>query len=320
MKSPQSVCRPVFDHLPLKPKNPKGSSWGLWGEDDQLGTLNLITEDVVRIAASEVTLGRVVNLNLPLNVPLKPMNPRRKPCAHTLIPKGHANDDELDFNTQRSSHWDGLRHFPYTDTKQFYNGVTQHEIETSDILGIQTIAAKPIVTRGVLLDWYTYALKNKLPHRPFTNQHIPLKELLVVAQEQKVTFRRGDVLLIRTGWTAAYTQLSHEEKEQLGGRDDRASCGVEATEEAIRWHWERGFAAVASDTVAYEAWPSPKPWGVCMHEVFLSGWGMPIGECWDLEELSETCKTLDRWTFLLTSQPLNLPGGVASPPNAMAIF
>lgn len=33
--------------------------------------------------------------SLPLHVPLKPMNPRRKPCAHTLIAKGHANDDEV---------------------------------------------------------------------------------------------------------------------------------------------------------------------------------------------------------------------------------
>lgn len=173
------------------------------------------------------------------------------------------------------------------------------------------VAIKPIVTRGVLLDWYSFAVKNGLPHRAFTNQAIPLKQLLQVAREQRVTFRRGDVRIIRTGWAAAYSKLSTEEKERLGGRYDRASIGVEATEEFFRWHWEQQFAAVASDTVAYEAWPSPKPWGVCMHEVLLSGWGTPIGECWDLEELSETCRKLNRWTFLLTSQPLNLPGGVA---------
>ena len=182
------------------------------------------------------------------------------------------------------------------------------------------VATNPIVTRGVLLDWYSFAVKNGLPHRAFTNQAIPLEQLLQVAREQRVTFRRGDVLIIRTGWTAAYSKLSTEEKERLGGRDDRASIGVEATEEYFRWHWEQQFAAVASDTVAYEAWPSPKPWGVCMHEVLLSGWGTPIGECWDLEELSETCRKPNRWTFLLTSQPLNLPGGVASPPNATAVF
>lgn len=133
------------------------------------------------------------------------------------------------------------------------------------------MAEKPIVSRGVLLDWYAYAQRKNLPHRPFTNQAIPLCELLEVSRDQGVTFRRGDILVIRTGWVAAYSQLTDTEKERLGGRDDRASCGVEATEEAIRWHWEQGFSAVASDTVAYEAWPSLKPWGVCLHEVSDQG-------------------------------------------------
>lgn len=47
---------------------------------------------------------------------------------------------------------------------------------------------------------------------------------------------------------------------------------------------------------------------------------MPIGESWDLEELSRACVEQNRWTFMLTSQPLNLVNGVASPPNAMAIM
>ena len=55
-------------------------------------------------------------------------------------------------------------------------------------------------------------------------------------------------------------------------------------------------------------------------QVFLSGWGMPIGENWDLEALSLACAERGKWTFFLTSQPLNVPSGVASPPNAMAIL
>ncbi len=72
------------------------------------------------------------------------MNPPRKQCVHRITAKGHANDDEvfkilylnqplarllqLDLNTQNSSHWDGLRHYPYQDTNQYYNGVTQEDI------------------------------------------------------------------------------------------------------------------------------------------------------------------------------------------------
>lgn len=69
------------------------------------------------------------------------MNPLRKACTHNIIAKGHANDDELDVNTQGSSHWDGLRHFPYQETLAYYNGVKQADIsgaDANDKLGIQS--------------------------------------------------------------------------------------------------------------------------------------------------------------------------------------
>lgn len=50
---------------------------------------------------------------------------------------------------------------------------------------------------------------------------------------------------------------------------------------------------------------------VSMHEVLLGGWGCPIGEFFALEELSEMCKQQKRWTFFLTSEVCNVPGGVA---------
>jgi hypothetical protein len=47
---------------------------------------------------------------------------------------------------------------------------------------------------------------------------------------------------------------------------------------------------------------------------------MPIGELWDLEALAEMCEKEKRWNFFLASAPLNVPGGIASPPNALAVF
>ena len=51
------ISRPRFDELPLKQSDPKGSAWGLWGDQDERGTLNLITDDVVRAASAEAVLG-----------------------------------------------------------------------------------------------------------------------------------------------------------------------------------------------------------------------------------------------------------------------
>lgn len=57
-----NVQRPAFDELPFRKGDPKGSAWNLWGNDDELGTLNLITEDVTRAAAAEVKVGKAVSL------------------------------------------------------------------------------------------------------------------------------------------------------------------------------------------------------------------------------------------------------------------
>lgn len=116
----------------------------MYGERDELGTLNLLTPEVVLAAKSEIVTGETISLkfeaasiivigpnitdSLPLNVPIVPMNPARRPCSHRFVIKPNANDDELDINTQSSSQWDGLRHFPYQASRKFYGGFTQEDI------------------------------------------------------------------------------------------------------------------------------------------------------------------------------------------------
>jgi hypothetical protein len=47
--------------------------------------------------------------------------------------------------------------------------------------------------------------------------------------------------------------------------------------------------------------------------------GLPLGELWDLEALAADCAADGRYECFFTSAPINLPQGVASPPNALAI-
>lgn len=44
---------PSFTSLPLREGDPPHSAWGLYGADDQLGTLNRLTDERVKNAASE---------------------------------------------------------------------------------------------------------------------------------------------------------------------------------------------------------------------------------------------------------------------------
>jgi hypothetical protein len=106
-------------------------------------------------------------------------------------------------------------------------------------------------------------------------------------------------------------------------------AGLEGTEEMLRWIWDEGFAAVAGDAISFEVYPPQKGYkreggeevrGLFMHEYLLPGWGMPVGELFDLEGLSRLCKEEGRYEFFVTAAPLNMPGGVSSPPNCIAIF
>jgi hypothetical protein len=53
------------------------------------------------------------------------------------------------------------------------------------------------------------------------------------------------------------------------------------------------------DIVAFQAEPS-------LHEILLSGWGCPIGELFDLEELARHCEKVKRWSFFVTSEVCNV--------------
>lgn len=57
-----NISRPAFNELPLRKEDPRGSACKFWGKDDELGSLNSVTEDVSRPAAGEVALGKSVNL------------------------------------------------------------------------------------------------------------------------------------------------------------------------------------------------------------------------------------------------------------------
>lgn len=155
---------------------------------------------------------------------------------------------------------------------------------------------------------------------PDTPYGITVTELEEVARYQRVQFKQGDILLVRSGFTLWHQKASQEERVQK--LEKTAFIGVERTEEMKRFLWDHHFSAVATDSIGFEQCPVPfgQKGEVILHEWILAHWGMPLGELWNLEPLSQLCAAEKRWSFLLTSAPLYVPGGVASPPNALAIM
>ncbi|PGH17553.1 hypothetical protein AJ79_01153 [Helicocarpus griseus UAMH5409] len=304
---------PKFSDLPLNKGDPLFSAWGLYGKDDQLGFLNRQTDAIVAEAAKEIKTGVRVSLNWPLDAQRKIPFFGRQVFHKQLINKSPrtVNDDIWTFNTQSSSQWDGLRHFGYQNEKKFYNGVTMDDIhgsEDSTVNGIQAWADKGIVGRGILLDFHRWALANNVPVEVFKKSSIPLKYLKAVAESQGTEIKFGDILIVRVGYMSTFKQLPPDELVALAKQVPPQLIGVERSEEMLEWIWDN-FSAVAGDHPAFESYPTPKDWS--MHEVLLAGWGCPIGELFDLDHLAEECEKQNRWSFFVSSEVCNVPGGVA---------
>ncbi|KAJ7618286.1 hypothetical protein DFH06DRAFT_1236829 [Mycena polygramma] len=328
---------PTYDQLPLDPSFPTKAAWGVWGSTDQLGALNHITNATILAAKSEIQTGRVFNLNLLLSMPDPPLNPLRPPPIHSIQPQMGYQDDILTLNTQVSTQYDGLRHFPYSDATmnqssyQFYNQLITFDDITvpggSSTLGIQTTAEKGVAGRAVLYDWGGWMDSKNETFDALAAIDITATQLDAVAAWQGVdpaTFvKPGDFLVLRTGFTKQYEALSPHAQAVLPFEEDQTWAGIEASDATLRWLWEKKISLIGSDNPTVERAPlNTTILGArrTLHEVFLGGWGQSIVEYMNLEDLAAACHELDRYSFFFSLQNLNVLGGIASPPNAMAIL
>ncbi|KAH9990005.1 hypothetical protein F4779DRAFT_637984 [Xylariaceae sp. FL0662B] len=210
--------------------------------------------------------------------------------------------------------------------QRFYNGVTLEDIHSvsedgkrSTVNGIHAWTEHGIVGRGVLIDYHGWRLSqaDAKPFDPFESHPIPLADLKACLAAQGTEIKFGDILFIRSGFMAAHATKTEAELAAYQAVNPPHFGGVEQSEEMLRWIWTN-FAAVAGDHGAFECWPTQQSWS--LHEVLLAGWGCPIGELFDLEAAAAACRSRGRWSFFVASEPCNVPGGVASPPNVLAIF
>lgn len=122
--NPDSTHFPSRKDLPRLPGAPEDAAW-VWGKDDYIGRLNLLTPARVKAAAAEIRTGEMARLDLPLHVPAQPAF-GRETFQHTIKPlvEGAAYDDVYTMNTQSGTQWDGFRHVAHQNTKTFYNRTT----------------------------------------------------------------------------------------------------------------------------------------------------------------------------------------------------
>ena len=317
---------PSYDQLPVRPDAPPGSSWGVWGDGDVLGCLNLLTPERVVRAASLVKTGKVFALNLDATLPSPPLFGRAA-FRHEVTgrPGGMSHDDLLhDWNTQSSSQWDGFRHVG-NPTHGHYGGVADEDHGIHHWVG-------RIVGRAVLADVGRWREAEGRPLRCDAPDPITPEDVHGCLDDQGTPFEDGDVLLLRTGWLTWYRSLDADQRAAVAQPNGLAAPGLIPGEPTARLLWDLHVAAVAADNPALEVWPigtftdmavaqeDPSRWpDVFVHTALLPLLGIPIGELWDLDALAEDCAATRTYDSFFTSAPLNIPAGVATPPNALAI-
>lgn len=197
------------------------------------------------------------------------VNPTRRKFEHNVFSAkvGSATywDDEVAFNTQGSSQWDSLVHWPYQPTGQAYNGV-RASVEAlregaNDMPTLNRWHDRGgMVARGVLIDFKAYAEEKGIDFNPLHGYHITTDEIEAVAKHQGVEFRPGDVFLLRTGAVelaqqAAAAASEKGEEGEAGETDEMKLSGVQGNEATARWFWDHRFAAVAADNSGFESYP-----------------------------------------------------------------
>jgi kynurenine formamidase len=312
---------PAYADLPPAPDGGR-SGWGLFGEQDNVGLINLMTPERIAAAARLVRRGQVFGLDAPLGL----FDPtlakfRGNPRHQVLHRAGTAGFDDVydNFYPQAGSQWDSLAHVGY-GPDQMYNGATEADVLAGRRNTIDHWARHGIAGRAVLLDVERAMREAGRDYDPGTAV-IEIEDLELARRQAGVDYSPGDIILLHTGFAAWFTQQRAGVKFRL--HDDVVSSGVTRTEEMCEYLWNTHAAAIACDTFAVEAFPidprpEARPFGF-LHNVLIGQFGMALGELWWLRDLAEDCSADGVYESFLVSAPMNAPGGIGSPANAVAI-
>ena len=295
------------------------SNWGRWGDDDELGTLNLVDDAAVArgVAAARTGARIPLAIRLDANGPQMGTIPGRINPLHTMVAINTAytgdpgdfccSDDVLTLGLQACTHWDALAHVSYDGL--LYNGHPASSVTAergATRCGIHKVTS--LVSRGILLDVARALGVDRLePRHGITEDDLEAAVALAGVRPEP-----GDVVLVRTG------QMS-----LLKARDRQAyTLGDQPglTVGTVPWLRRHEVAAVATDTLALEVFPCEDPAVLFpVHLLHLRDMGLTQGQNFDLEALSAHCAADGVHEMLLVANPEPVTGGAGAPTSPVAI-
>jgi len=308
-----AVMAQPFDDEPFDPIAVEDGSAGwfpsIYGPDDQLGALNEITpektlEALMIIKPNKNKPPKTYNLGEIMEPGINAFGSRVYDQVYSSPPNPGPNytgdnglngTEETIYTTyQIATQVDGLPHIGVRSV--FYNGFTADNLVAGDPSGADVLGQEhvdPFVTRGILLDVLAVKIANGETDAlgDFNGKTILADSYRITVEDlqEAMAFggideiRPGDVVILRTGWSALYGT-----DPALKTRYTFLEPGIYLRE--ARWLAQFRPAIVASDAPALEVLPAPAPWTGLqwfpVHQVLMVRHGIRIGEAFNSEELS----------------------------------
>jgi kynurenine formamidase len=290
------------------PPPPEQRCPSVWGADDERGAANLQSAESVLAAARLIRDGKTYELGKVLDgtIPMSPGRTFALNVQRTSGPNGRnqqGGNEETVFTElgQMGTQFDGLAHQqlgPY-----LYNCVEAEKVARRGgftRLGVEK--AGSFFARGVLLDIAALKGVDMLPD----DYMITVADIEAAMTRQNVEVRKGDAVLIRTGWGRLWTV---DNARFIKGEP---GIGLEAAEFLVK----RNVMMVGSDNWAVEVRPYPdRGLFLPVHGYLLNVNGIYLIENLDLEALARD--KANEFAFIVA--PLKLRGGTGSSVAPIAV-
>jgi kynurenine formamidase len=291
------------------------SNWGRWGEDDELGQANFITQEK-RIAAARL-VREGITVSLAHDVVQEDAVDTSAYLNREVIsvsPTGAADKLEYtgSYHGTIHSHLDSLDcHIMYEG--KGYNGVGYEEVEAADGCPQGSIHAhrNGVITRGVLFDATLLPGRATLEGWLEPGTPITYEDLEILEEIQGIRVQPGDVILLHTGrWIRREAQGAWPISDGVAGY--HADVAYFLKDRGVAMIGHDMFTDVSPSGVGYISLP--------LHSLALVSLGVSIFDNLDFTEVAELAKQLGRYEFLFMASPLRIQKGMGSPLNPIAMF
>ncbi len=245
---------PRYQDLPAAPRGGR-SAWGLFGPDDNLGLVNLLTPERVAAAAGLVRTGLMFPLDLPLGSTSHQRwrSTRRHGTRSCICPEPPPSTTCTTTSTRRPPASAGLARPVGYAPDEFYNGATEADVQSGTRNTIEHWARHGIAGRAILLDIPRAMAEAGRPYEPGAATAIGVEELELARRRTRLEFGVGDIILLHTGFASWYARSAAVGEGAAARPGHRAEARAYKT--VGEYLWDTHAAAIASDTYAVEVWP-----------------------------------------------------------------